>query len=330
MHKELPSHEVNASRPPRPSPLDPRSRTRHLAPPAPLPRGIISLQHAILALVRLTEGIAPLFPHALHLADLADGLLELLHAGTVVLDVVFLDLLHVVVGLRAVHALAVFPRDVAQEAEDGDDEGHEPEDGRGEEVGDDAGVFGGEAEFGRDGGVDGDEGHPDHHAAGDGEDGVLGPDVGHQRGLAQDRGKHGRIQRCAPHPVPGDFAVALRQIPVPDELRGKVRDEGMVEAVQDPGPERVHFEEDSLLTELVQLWVAVEEPSGDELVENAHGQGGKESKEDIVEREGPRFEDDLARKGVLKRVLSIMLALVETVAYSRLTQNCVMYRAMFL
>lgn len=89
-----------------------------------------------------------------------------------------------VVRLRAVHALAVFPRDVAEEAEHGEDERHEPEDGGGEQARDDAVVFGGETEFGRHGGVDGDEGHPDDHAAGDGEDGVFGPDVGYQRGFA--------------------------------------------------------------------------------------------------------------------------------------------------
>ena len=65
----------------------------------------------------------------------------------------------------------------------------------------------------------------------------------------------------------------------------------------------MHFEEDALLTELVELWVAVEEASGDKLVEDAHGQWWKEGKEDIVEREGPRLVDDLARKGVLKGIL---------------------------
>lgn len=65
----------------------------------------------------------------------------------------------------------------------------------------------------------------------------------------------------------------------------------------------MHFEKDALLTELVELWVAVEETSGDKLVEDAHGQWGEESKEDIVKREGPRFINDLARKGVLKGIL---------------------------
>ena len=217
------------------------------------------------------------------------------------------------IGLRAVHALAVFPRDVAEETEDGEDEGHEPEDGGGEEVRDDAVVFGGEPEFGRDGRVDGDEGHPDHHAAGDGKDGIFGPDVSHQRGFAQNGGKYGGIQGCAPNPVACDFAVALGQIPIPDELRDKVRDEGMVETVQDPGPKGMHFEEDAFLTELVQLWIAVEETGGDELVEDAHDEWGKEGKEDIVKREGPGFEDDLARESVLKRILKNKVSACEKI-----------------
>ena len=54
-------------------------------------------------------------------------------------------------------------------------------------------VFGGEVEFGRDGRVDGDEGHPDDHAAGDGENGVFGPNVGDQRGFAQNGGEDSGI-----------------------------------------------------------------------------------------------------------------------------------------
>ena len=131
-----------------------------------------------MALVRLAERITPLLAHALHLSDLPDRFLELFHAGTIILDVVFLNLLHVVVGLRAVHALVVFPREITEEAEAGQDDGHEVEDGGGEEAGDYACVFGGEAEFGRHGCIGGDEDEPDDHRAGDGEEGVFGPDVG--------------------------------------------------------------------------------------------------------------------------------------------------------
>ena len=212
------SFSSHLSLPSRLPPLHLRSHARHLAVPAPLARGVVSLQDAILALVRLAEGVAPLLAHALHLADFADRLLELLHAGPVVLDVVLLDLLHVVVGLRPVHALGVLPGEVAQQAEARQHQRHQVEDGRGEEAGDDAGVFGRESQFGRHGRVGCDEGQPDDHRPGDGEEGVFGPDVGDERRFAQHGGQHGRVECGAPDPVPGYLAVGLRQIPVPDEL----------------------------------------------------------------------------------------------------------------
>lgn len=52
---------------------------RHLAIPPSLPRRIVRLQHPRLTLVRLTEGITPLLPHALHLPHLPDRFLELFH-----------------------------------------------------------------------------------------------------------------------------------------------------------------------------------------------------------------------------------------------------------
>ena len=42
-------------------------------------RRIVGLQHSRLRLVGLGEGVAALLAHALHLADLPDGLLELFH-----------------------------------------------------------------------------------------------------------------------------------------------------------------------------------------------------------------------------------------------------------
>ena len=78
----------------------------------------------------------------------------------------------------------------------------------------------------------------------------------------------------------------------------------MVEAVEDPGEEGMHFEEDALLAELVELRVAVEEARGYELVEDAEDEWREDGEEDVVEGEGPGFEDDFAGKGVLKGVLS--------------------------
>ncbi len=208
-----------------------------------------------------------------------------------------------VVRLRAVHALCVLPGEVAQEAEERDEQGHGVEDGGGEEARDDGVVFGREAKFGRHCGVDGDEAEPDDHAAGDGEEGVFGPDVGDQRGFAEHRAQHRRVQFCAPDPVAGDSAVALGEVPVPDELGDEIRDEGVIEAVENPGEKGVHLEEDTFLAELVELGVAVEEAGGDELVEDAHDERGKDGEKDVVKGEGPGFKDDLAGKGILKGIL---------------------------
>lgn len=49
----------------------------------------------------------------------------------------------------------------------------------------------------------------------------------------------------------------------------------------------MHFEEDALLAELVQLRIAVEKSGGDELVEDAHDEWGKNCEKDVVERKGP-------------------------------------------
>ena len=63
-----------------------------------------------------------------------------------------------VVCLWAIHALVVFPAEVAEQADNGQEDGHEVEDGGCEEARDDREVFRTEAQFGCYGAVDGDEG----------------------------------------------------------------------------------------------------------------------------------------------------------------------------
>lgn len=77
----------------------------------------------------------------------------------------------------------------------------------------------------------------------------------------------------------------------------------MVEAIEDPGEEGVHLEEDALLPELVELRVAVQQAGRDELVEDAHDEGGKDGEEDVIEGERPGLDDDLSGEGVLKSIL---------------------------
>lgn len=87
-----------------------RPRASHLTIPPTTPGSIVSIENTHLAaIVGLGEGVSALLAHALDLANLADGFLELLHAWTVILDIVFLDFLDVVVLLWVVHALGVLP-----------------------------------------------------------------------------------------------------------------------------------------------------------------------------------------------------------------------------
>lgn len=81
----------------------------------------------------------------------------------------------------------------------------------------------------------------------------------------------------------GDLTIALGQVPEPDEFGTKVEDEGVIEAIPNPGEKRVHSEKDPLLTKLIQLGVSIKKSGGDELVEDTHGYGWKQGKKDIVE-----------------------------------------------
>ena len=99
----------------------------------------------------------------------------------------------------------------------------------------------------------------------------------------------------------------------------------MVEAVEDPGEERMHLEEDTLLAQAVELGIAVEKAGGDELVKNSHYERGEDSEEDIVEGKSPGLKDHFAGEGVLECILSSLSWLSYwSDMEGRLTQNWVM------
>lgn len=101
----------------------------------------------------------------------------------------------------------------------------------------------------------------------------------------------------------GYFAVALGKIPKPDELRDEVSEKRMIESIKNPCPERMHLEKNTFLPKLVQLWVAIEKASRNELVKNPYHKGWEDGEEHVVKGQGPRFEDDFAGEGVLERIL---------------------------
>lgn len=77
--------------------------------------------------------------------------------------------------------------------------------------------------------------------------------------------------------------VTLGEIPEPDELGDEIGEERMVETIEDPGPENVHLEKDAFLSELVKLWISVEEASRDELIEDTDYKRWENGKEHVVE-----------------------------------------------
>lgn len=134
-----------------------------------------------------------------------------------------------------------------------------------------------------DGGVYGEEDKPDEEGSWDGEDGVFGPDVGDEGRFTQHDEEDGRVGGGAPKPVAGNLAVGEDEVVFEEEGREKIGEEAVVEAVADPGEEGVHAEEGAALAKAVELWVAVEETSRNELVADAHGERREDGEEDVVE-----------------------------------------------
>ncbi len=99
------------------------------------------------------------------------------------------------------------------------------------------------------------------------------------------------------------FAITLRKIPKPYELRNEIAEERMIEPIEDPRPERMHLEEDALLAELIELRIAIEQSGRYELVKNANHKWWEDCEKDVVEGQRPGFEYDLSRKAVLKGIL---------------------------
>lgn len=103
------------------------------------------------------------------------------------------------------------------------------------------------------------------------------------------------------------LAVTLGQVTPPDQFRGEVKQNGMVKSITDPRKERVHLEECVLLAKLVQLWISVKKTSRNELIKDAHSKRREDGKEDIVERQCPRFVNHLSGECVLEGVLKLLV-----------------------
>lgn len=69
--------------------------------------------------------------------------------------------------------------------------------------------------------------------------------------------------------MPCYLAVALDEVPVPDEGREDVKNEGVIKGVSDPLRKGLELEEVVALAHGVELWIAVQEACRDELIKNA-------------------------------------------------------------
>lgn len=117
--------------------------------------------------------------------ELAIQALHLLNVPwSIILDIVLLNLLDVVICLRAIHALGILPRHITHQTQDSQHKSLEPKHRTRVQPRHNASVLHGEVESRRHGAIRGDEDIPDGHAAGDSQHMVLGPVVGHKSGLA--------------------------------------------------------------------------------------------------------------------------------------------------
>lgn len=107
----------------------------------------------------------------------------------------------------------------------------------------------------------------------------------------------------------------------------------MVESIRDPLPECRLRKECVLLTEYIELRIPVQDARGNELVENPDDQRWEYSEEDIVQRECPGLKRRLAREIIEEGELHYYENILSTrskLNQQERTQNCVMYRVMFL
>lgn len=202
-------------------------RTGHLTIPTSASCRVVCIHnsHLLPALIGLAECITTLFPHALYLADFADRLLKLLHSWPVILYVVLLDLLDMVIGLRQVHALRIFPRKVAGETESWQDNSHQVELRYRKYNRNNALVFPREAD-GRSGiSVSWQENQPNQKRARNRHDVIFRPNGGDERCFSEYGDEDSRVQTCTPNPVSSRHTILLFQIIEEEKLRNNVSQE---------------------------------------------------------------------------------------------------------
>jgi hypothetical protein len=99
------------------------------------------------------------------------------------------------------------------------------------------------------------------------------------------------------------FTICHWKAIVEDEFRKTIGEQRVIEPICDPGPEAMHLEKYTLLTELIKLGVPIQQAGRDELINDTQYERRKYSEKNVIEGDSPRLKYDLTREGILKGVL---------------------------
>ena len=167
--------------------------------------------------------------------------------------------------------------------------------------------------------------------------------------FSEDCQKYREVERGTPEPMarivtPWLFQVSPKQNDGETEgdlqkinkiinrsIEGRCAYDAMVKRIANPQPERGFRKERVRLPQHIQLGISVKDARWDELIEDADDKRGEEREQDIIKWQSPWFIGDLAGEVIEERKLGgYKNRRDDDDLWYRLTQNCVIYRTMFL
>lgn len=229
-----------------------------LAKSASLFRGIVQSNHLLQVLVvLLRESKSSLLLHSLHLSHLSDGLFKLLHSWSVILNIVLLNLLDVMVTLRAVASLEEFPSKITKQTETRNAKHSCPKTQTWVGVAQNTKVFSGNIDSGCNSSVGREPEQPENEGTWNCKKRKLRPKRDDECCFAQCHKGTSSVNQGTPSPLvwhasTRKIAGKLVEAHQANECHSRV-----VETINNPTPENGDVEELSLLTKLVQLWVSI-------------------------------------------------------------------------
>ena len=114
-------------------------------------------------------------------------------------------------------------------------------------------------------------------------------------------------------------------------IEGRCAHDAMIKRIANPQPERSFRKERVRLSEHIQLGISVKDARWDKLIEDADDKRGEECEKNIIKWQSPWFVGDLAGEIIEERKLGgDKNQRDDDDLWYRLTQNCVIYKTMFL